>query len=650
MEPKKRKRHIIITSVLWFIVVIWWWLATVPAFNLKDYHFVEWALVAFLAALYETILIGCGNWEQYGFFGMHGFLWRSRKAVVVTLWRSSQKKLKWLFRMELVAEIVLLVLWSYCFTIIGGMWYIGLILLALAAFISFAIAYWLRVEANSPRREYRRNEKDEPEVPKKKSKAMLVARVAGAIIALIIVSYLFGVQPLRTKDYYNLLRMSETEGGINDIPTGIDRIAVMDTDSAAVLGDMEIGSISAKSQFVVSDDYIQLNVGGKPLKVASLEYADLIRWANNRSNGVPGYIEVDPVVDNGKSEYIPLADEEGCMVYINSAVLWDNIRIALRVKHPTLMFKKPHLELDDERHKWIVAPVYDYTIGVYGGEDIIGAIIASPFAGKWQETYYALEDIPEWVDYVFDGELLCDQYNYYGKYRDGLINSLFIQNDCTKITADTGIDYGYLVDDRDILIYTGVTSMTKSNSDHGFLLANERTGEAKYIECPSVNEWAAMGSAEQEAREKEYTACFPSVTRLKIGGQDYLVYFGALKDDREFIKRYYVVDVNQGSIVAVGNSCNDAIGKFTDKINGEQPGTSTVSYDIQEEVDLSNYHQIEVHITEVVWPWANNDMVYIVTPQGYYKSKFREEYLWLALASETTIWVNDEGYFYYEHK
>ena len=483
-------------------------------------------------------------------------------------------------------------------------------------------------------------------------KKLIAVYFIGAGAAFLMVSYFFGVLPLRAKDYSNLLRMSKTEGSVEDIPVGIERIAVMDTDSAAALGNTEIGSLSAKSQFVVSEDYIQLNVGGKPIKVSSLEYANIIKWVNNRKDGVPGYIEVDPVADNGKSEFVSLTEEDGRMVYVNSAAFCDNISLALRLSHPTLMFEKPHLELDEERHKWIVAPVYDYKIGLFGGKDIIGAIIACPFYGKWAEQYYPLEDIPEWVDYVFDGDLLCRQYNYMGRYSQGIVNSIIWQNNTTKVTDGKGIDYGYLTSKRDILIYTGITSVTKSESDHGFLLANERTGEAMFIECPSVNEWAAMESAKQEAYEKSYTACFPSVTRLQVGKRVCLVYFGALKDGRGFIKRYYVVDVNQGSIVAVGDSYKRTINNFTNKVIGE-PVESETSYDDNDgEIDLSNYYQISIVITDIIWPWSeSNGMMYIVAPNGYYKAKFREEYVWLALAKgvNTTIWVNDNGYFYYEH-
>lgn len=58
----------------------------------------------------------------------------------------------------------------------------------------------------------------------------------------------------------------------------------MDTASARMLGDREIGSLSnVVSQFNVSDDYTQIDYNGKPAKVAALDYAGFFKWIGNKS-------------------------------------------------------------------------------------------------------------------------------------------------------------------------------------------------------------------------------------------------------------------------------------------------------------------------------------------------------------------------------
>ena len=59
----------------------------------------------------------------------------------------------------------------------------------------------------------------------------------------------------------------------------INDIALMDTASAQIVGDRAIGSLSdVVSQFVVGDNYSQIAWNGKPLKIASLEYAGFFKY------------------------------------------------------------------------------------------------------------------------------------------------------------------------------------------------------------------------------------------------------------------------------------------------------------------------------------------------------------------------------------
>ena len=55
-------------------------------------------------------------------------------------------------------------------------------------------------------------------------------------------------------------------------------------------------------------------------------------------------------------------------------------------------------------------------------------------------------------------------------------------------------DYGYVSKNGDIWIYTGVTSVNGDRSNIGFLLANERTGEAHYYSIAGADEKSGDGS------------------------------------------------------------------------------------------------------------------------------------------------------------
>ena len=117
------------------------------------------------------------------------------------------------------------------------------------------------------------------------------------IVALVCIISLFSSPIFNATRYADVLQITETDFA-DDISesVGTDSIALMDTASAQMLGDREIGSLSkVVSQFNVSSNYSQIDFKGRPIKVSALEYAGFFKWINNKDNGVCGYVSVDPV-------------------------------------------------------------------------------------------------------------------------------------------------------------------------------------------------------------------------------------------------------------------------------------------------------------------------------------------------------------------
>ena len=66
---------------------------------------------------------------------------------------------------------------------------------------------------------------------------------------------------------------------------------------------------------------------------------------------------------------------------------------ALRFRYPTYMFSSAHLELDEDGTPWWVCPRESRTIGLFGGRDIIGAVLLNACTGE--HAYYPVDEIPE---------------------------------------------------------------------------------------------------------------------------------------------------------------------------------------------------------------------------------------------------------------
>ena len=187
------------------------------------------------------------------------------------------------------------------------------------------------------------------------------------------------------------------------------------------------------------------------------------------------------------------------------------------------------------------------TIGLFGGEDIKGAVLVDAVTGESQ--YYDVADVPTWVDNIYTPELISQQYDYYGTMVHGFLNSIFGQKDVTVTTWGSN----YIAINDDVYMYTGVTSANADQSNLGFLLSNQRTKETHFYRAPGATESAAMASAEGEVQDLKYTATFPIL--LNISGQP--TYFIPLMDATNLVKSYAMVNVAQYQIVVTGSTVSE---------------------------------------------------------------------------------------------
>lgn len=402
-------------------------------------------------------------------------------------------------------------------------------------------------------------------------------------IVFTVLIVLFGVTGstvLNATKYSEILKVTDSDFSVDlSESVGTDSIALMDTKSAQMLGDREIGALSdVVSQFNVSYDYSQIDYNGKPIKVSALEYAGFFKWVNNKSNGIKGYVTVNPVSMSASFE------KSKGMKYVPSAFFSEDAYRYLWTKYPTLMLDNLHFEIDESGKPYYVASIIEKTIGLFGGKTVSGCIVLDPVSGETEK--YDVADTPKWIDVVFYGDLICEQYNWYGMFQNGYMNSMFAKKDCKQVTTyyssddetydETPVsDYGYVAKDGDIWIYTGVTSVNGDSSNIGFLLANERTGESRYYSIAGADEKSAMAAAEGEVQEKGYQASFPSL--INIDGHP--TYIMVLKDSGGLVKLYATVNVEQYNIVTTATTQVECIKKYKNALGIE---SDEITEDIKE--------------------------------------------------------------------
>lgn len=451
----------------------------------------------------------------------------------------------------------------------------------------------------------------------KKSSTMILA-VIGIILLIVMGSSVYGLPLFHAKTYSSILKIEEMDFSEDiDESRVLDKVALMDTDSARILGNRKIGSLSdVVSQFDVAYEYSQIDFTGSPLKVAPLEYAGFFKYLANKTEGIPGYVTVDPVGQSTK--YVKL--DEG-MKYVPSSYFQKDLARHIRFQYPTAIFENLHFEVDEKGHPYYIASVMDYKIGLFNGQTIKGVITCDPITGETE--YYPLKDIPTWVDMAYSGDLLVEQFDWFGTYNNGFFNSLFAKKGCRKSTAD----YGYIAKEGDIWIYTGVTSVNEDASNIGFIMVNERTGEAHYFTIPGADETSAMNAAEGEVQEKGYRASFPSLINVK-GTATYIM---LLKDANDIVKMYAMVNVEQYNLVTTGETLEECYERYCRLIGlGETTDTEDENQTDQDREDTEVFtgetQEKEFTVKSITSAVINGNTYYYFTDeQGQiYKQKFSE--------------------------
>ena len=369
-----------------------------------------------------------------------------------------------------------------------------------------------------------------------KKRCLPVLILFAATIVVAVVGQIISMPIFRASAYRELLTVQTGDFAADVAQISFNEIPTLDKDSANYLGDRQMGTLSDMvSQFEYSNDSTQINYQGRPVRVAPIAYADLIKWFTNRGSGLPAYVVVDMVTQEATVTRL----SEG-MKYSFSEPLNRNIMRHLRFQYPTMMFSTPEFEINEEGHPFWIAPRVVKRIGLFGGVDIQGAVLVDAITGESQ--YY--EEVPNWVDTLYVPALIMQQYDYYGTLVHGFINSILGQRDVTQTTSG----YNYIAMNDDVYAYTGVTSANADQSNLGFLLCNMRTKETHFYTAPGATEEAAKLSAQGVVQDLGYTATFPLL--LNIAGQP--TYFIPLKDATNLVKTYAMVNVAQYQIVATG--------------------------------------------------------------------------------------------------
>ena len=370
---------------------------------------------------------------------------------------------------------------------------------------------------------------------------------AGITAAIAAVGFLFfiigacaGGTFFNSKAYANLLQVEDTTFESEFENVNWDTVPQIDHASSAILGARKMGTlVDEVSQYDVAESYTLINQNGKPTRVAPLGYASVFKYFGNSYRGIPGYITVDCVEKT--AEFVRL---DTGIQYSPSAAFSKDLNRHLRSLFPSLLFDEISFEIDDDGVPYWVVPTYDYSIGIGGGKVPSGCILCDPITGS--SKFHSIDEIPEWIDHAVDDATVVNLINWWGKFQGGWWNSWIGQKNVRQATEGNN----FVTIGNDVYLYTGITSVAMDESNSGFMLVNQSTGEANYFEMPSAEEYSAMDSAKGQVQHLNYSSTFPIL--INLNGEP--VYFLSLKDAAGLVKMYAMVSVEDIQKLSVTDS------------------------------------------------------------------------------------------------
>ncbi len=424
-------------------------------------------------------------------------------------------------------------------------------------------------------------------IPFVKKQAIVPGIVIAALVVAVGIGYAISSEFFRAESYSNIIDVRTDSNFSEEIEeqdaSSFSAIPKLDEDAAAQLATRALGVLEEKglvSQFTVYPEYTQINYKDTPVRVAPLQYDNIIKWLTNTRNGFPGYVIID--MANESTEFV---ETESSIRYSPAEHFNKLLKRHLRFEYPTYMFADATFEIDDEGNPYWICARLDKTIGLFGGTDVIGAVVVKADSATGESTYYSVDEIknsPElqWLDRIYDSDLLVQQYNFYGKYQNGFWNSILGQKGVITTTAN----YNYIAKDDDVWMYTGVTSVTSDQSITGFILINQRTKEAVYYSVTGGTEYSAQQAAEGRVKDLGYSATFPLL--LNIGGEP--TYFMSLKDPKnDIVQQYALINVAQYNNNKMGATGADLSKCLASYITALEESGIKVDIDPNEVVDPS---------------------------------------------------------------
>ena len=342
-------------------------------------------------------------------------------------------------------------------------------------------------------------------------------------------------------------------------------MSYVDKDSALLAAEKKIGELSEVSaRFEINArEFSQINYQGDMVRVAPFKYTDPIKQYLNFNKGIPYYVRVltGAGSSNAKADIVTL-DEP--MKYYPGAPLQYNLKRHVAFNHKFSYLEGWNFEIDEEGHPYWVVRGITKEVGLWGAKNMKSVIVVDAVSG--QTHNYKLDEVPEWVDYVYPSEMLLAHAKDHYTLSKGYINSVTQETGVKRIDQEIGT-YNYVSIDDEIYVFTGIRPVSlDEGSTTGLLFMSTKTSQAIVLDLPGISLKTAETTSIGSIQEKNYIPTTPVLQN--VGG--YPSYVLSLKDQSGVIRAFSIVNYQDYTKSAVGNTLKEAEKQYLALHNGQE--------------------------------------------------------------------------------
>ena len=378
--------------------------------------------------------------------------------------------------------------------------------------------------------------------------------VVGVIVVLANVIGLVAGTPLfqANNAYQQLGEVEESSFTDSIVPIDNTQIPTVDADLALKQAEKKLGEEPGLGSIVDVGEFTLQQVDGKLTFVAPLEHSGMWKYFDNKTT--PGYITVSATDPDDVQLVQELDGKEIKLRYLETACFGDKLLRHIRNSgYRTTGLTDMSFEIDESGRPYWTVTTYENT-AFWGLPEANGVLVCDAQTGECK--LYSIDEAPDWIDKIQPEDFIDDQIDNYGDYVKGFWNSVFGKNGVINKTPGLLTVYN----NGECYYYTGMTSVGNDDATTGFLMVNTRTKEAKFFQMAGATEESAQASAEGKIQEKGYNATLP----VPINVQGIPTYFMTLKDKSGLIKAYAMVNIENYSIVATGESIDQVQQAYID--------------------------------------------------------------------------------------